>query len=400
MTSTYAYDGVGNRTSSQRSATYSYQPFNRLTNTTTASYLYNNNGNMISKSDASGTTQFAWDFENRLTQVVTPTSGSVTYKYDALDRRVQSAPSNGVSTNFTYDGDDVAQDKTSTNVITEYLNGPGIDNKIRQKTGNTVYYFARDHLGSTTALTSSNGALAERETYDAYGNNAGSTKTRYGFTGRERDSLTGLLYYRARFYDPQLGRFISEDPIGLFGGINPFVYVENNPLFFTDPSGLCPEEKKCRQDKNGGDRPDIEDLLRRAGVSGNISNIRSAGPKSPEGILFHINNAQAFIALIRSSRHFTQDIPTEHLSQVGGNLRNTYGFRSYTDSKDGLGPDSTGFIRSLQIAVGPPGSADPNDPNTARGYADLDCANPDQDVVSFFKHNIPIIGRRIGGWFH
>jgi len=54
-----------------------------------------------------------------------------------------------------YDGQAVAQDKTSTNVITEYLNGPGIDNKIRQKAGNTLYYFAQDHLGSTTALTDS-----------------------------------------------------------------------------------------------------------------------------------------------------------------------------------------------------------------------------------------------------
>jgi RHS repeat-associated protein len=234
----YAYDVVGNRTSSQRSASYTYQPFNRLMSTTTASYLYNNNGNMITKSDSTGTTQFAWDFEDRLTQVVTPSSGSVSYKYDALGRRIQSAPSTGVSTNFTYDGDDVAQDKTSTNVITEYLNGPGIDNKIRQKTGTTLYYFAQDHLGSTTALTDSKGALVERETYDAYGNTAGSAKTRYGFTGREREALTGLQYNRARFYDPQLGRFISEDPIALSGGMNQFAYVHNNPQNRTDPSGL------------------------------------------------------------------------------------------------------------------------------------------------------------------
>jgi RHS repeat-associated protein len=234
----YAYDSVGNRTSSQRSASYSYQPFNRLTATTAATYLYDNNGNMTTKTEGSGTTQFAWDFENRLTQVVTPSSGSVSYKYDALGRRIQSAPSTGASTNFTYDGDDVAQDKTSTNVITEYLNGPSIDNKIRQKTGTTLYYFAQDHLGSTTALTSSNGALVERETYDAYGNSVGSTRTRYGYTGRERDSLTGLQYNRARFYDPQLGRFISEDPIGITGGINQFAYVSNNPQNGVDPSGL------------------------------------------------------------------------------------------------------------------------------------------------------------------
>ena len=130
----------------------------------------------------------------------------------------------------------MAQDKTSTNVITEYLNGPGIDTKIRQKTGMTLYYFAKDHLGSTTALTDRKGALAERESYDAYGNSADSAKTRYGYTGRERDSLTGLMYYRARFYDLQLGRFISEDPIGL--AINSFAYVSNNPQNKVDPSGL------------------------------------------------------------------------------------------------------------------------------------------------------------------
>ena len=234
----YAYDGVGNRTSSQRSSTYSYQPFNRLTGTSTAGYLYDSNGNMTTKTEGTGTTHLAWDFENRLTQVVTPAAGSVSYKYDALGRRIQSAPSTGASTNFTYDGDDVAQDKTSTNVITEYLNGPGVDNKIRQKMGNTIYYFAQDHLGSTTALTDSKGALVERETYDAYGNSSGSAKTRYGFTGRERDSLTGLQYNRARFYDPQLGRFISEDPIGFNGGGNWYAYVQNNPANYTDPSGL------------------------------------------------------------------------------------------------------------------------------------------------------------------
>jgi YD repeat-containing protein len=114
----HAYDAVSNRTSSQRSASYSYQPFNRLTGTTTTDYLYDSNGNMISKADASGTTQFAWDFENRLIQAVTASSGSVSYKYDALGRRIQSAPSSDASTNFTYDGQDVAQDKTSAGVVT------------------------------------------------------------------------------------------------------------------------------------------------------------------------------------------------------------------------------------------------------------------------------------------
>jgi RHS repeat-associated protein len=237
---TYAYDGVGNRTSSHKSATYGYQPNNRLVSTSTASYIYNNNGNLISKTDATGTTQYAWDFENRLVQVVTPASGSVTYKYDALGRRIQRTPSSGVSTNFVYDGQDVVKDINSDGTTIEYLNGPGIDNKIRQKgsSTSTTYYFSQDHLGSTTALTGTTGKLVERITYDAYGNSTGSTRTRYGYTGRERDQLTGLLYYRARFYDPQLGRFISEDPIGFDGDdVNLFGYVEADPINFSDPLG-------------------------------------------------------------------------------------------------------------------------------------------------------------------
>jgi RHS repeat-associated protein len=217
-----------------------------------------------------------WDFENRLTQVVTPSSGSVSYKYDALGRRVQSAPSTGVSTNFTYDGGDVAQDKTSTSVITEYVNGPGTDNKIRQKVGTTLSYFTQDHFGRTTALTDSNGAIVERETYDAYGNSGGSARTRYGFTGRERDSMTGLQYNRARWYDQQVGRFISEDPVGFQGGINFYAYVKNAPLKFRDPSGLDPWDTWdfLKHYYVGGGRPiDLADvgLLERFQRSGSVT---------------------------------------------------------------------------------------------------------------------------------
>jgi len=81
--------------------------------------------------------------------------------------------------------------------------------------------------------------LTSQTAYDSFGNATGSLATRYGFTGREYDDFTGLMYYRARFYDPKLGRFISEDPIGFYGGqINLFGYVGNNPIGWKDPLGL------------------------------------------------------------------------------------------------------------------------------------------------------------------
>jgi RHS repeat-associated protein len=125
-------------------------------------------------------------------------------------------------------------------VLRNTLTGPALTTKIRQKgsTSNTTYYFSQDHLGSTTALTGTTGKLVERINYDSYGNSTGSTRTRYGFTGRERDQVTAMLYYRARFYDPQLGRFITEDPVGFAGGRNWYAYVSNDPANLTDPAGL------------------------------------------------------------------------------------------------------------------------------------------------------------------
>ncbi len=129
----YAYDSVGNRTSSHRSSTYAYQPNNRLTGTASASYLYDNNGNMSGKSDGAGTTQLVWDFENRLTNIVTPSAGTVAYKYDALGRRIQRTPSNGISTNFSYDGADVVRDKNSDATTIDYLNGPALTTRFGRR---------------------------------------------------------------------------------------------------------------------------------------------------------------------------------------------------------------------------------------------------------------------------
>ncbi|HLA10131.1 MAG TPA: RHS repeat-associated core domain-containing protein, partial [Pyrinomonadaceae bacterium] len=239
----YGYDAVGNRPTSHLSASYSYQPFNKLTSTTTASYTYDNSGNMLSKMDASGTRTFAWDSDNRLKQIVLPGGLTVNYKYDALGRRIQRTTSTGADERFVYDGQDVLLDlNSSLAVVTSYINGLGIDDHLRQtNTATGVSYFLTDHLSTTTTLTDSTGNVVETLAYDSFGNNTGSTRTRYTYTGRERDPDTGLLYYRARFYDPQLGRFISEDPIGFAGGMNPFAYVDNNPIAFYDPLGLCPQ---------------------------------------------------------------------------------------------------------------------------------------------------------------
>jgi YD repeat-containing protein len=96
----YGYDGVGNRLISHLSTTYQYDAFNKLTQSQQASFVYDNNGNMTSKTDASGTTQYVWDYENRLRQIMKPDTATVSYKYDALGRRSEQIYGNGFSTKF------------------------------------------------------------------------------------------------------------------------------------------------------------------------------------------------------------------------------------------------------------------------------------------------------------
>src|SRR5260370_930675 len=101
-------------------------------------------------------------------------------------------------------------------------------------------------LGSTIGLADSGGSVTESNSYDSFGNPSNTSfSSRYQYTGREFDSFTGLQYSRARWYDPNLGRFISEDPIGFGGGdVNLYGYVKNRPLKYVDPLGkfgLCKE---------------------------------------------------------------------------------------------------------------------------------------------------------------
>src|SRR5262249_54237502 len=92
--------------------------------------------------------------------------------------------------------------------------------------------------GSTIALTGANGSVQEREQYDPYGFSSGSAFTRYGYTGRELDSATGLMFYRARWYDPQQARFLVQDPAGFAGGsTNLYSYTDGDPVNGNDPSG-------------------------------------------------------------------------------------------------------------------------------------------------------------------
>ena len=180
------------------------------------------------------------DLRLRLDDNKAPTNKSIQYKYDAMGRLV--ARVDGLQwTRYTYDGEDVIMDVKSDGTQVFYGNGPGIDNKLWYTNGSSAaVYYLTDHLGSTRALISNSGTTLGTISYDSFGTPLGTTGTigtRFLYAGRDYDADTELYYYRARWYDPQARRFISEDPIGLNGGINLYAYVGNNPINRRDPSG-------------------------------------------------------------------------------------------------------------------------------------------------------------------
>lgn len=224
-TESYSYDAVGNRLTSLGVPSYTYNSSNQLTSTSAAAYTYDNNGNTLTKTISGAITQYTWDFENRLTSVVLPGSGgTATFKYDPFGRRVQKAFTQGsttTTTNYAYDGANSAEEVDQNgNVLAGYTQGLGIDDPLSELRSGTSSYYEEDGLGSVTSISSSTGLLGNTYLYDSFGNTTatGTITNAFQYTGRDYDPETDLRYYRMRYYDVTVGRFLSEDPIGFSEG--------------------------------------------------------------------------------------------------------------------------------------------------------------------------------------
>ncbi|WP_240746429.1 RHS repeat-associated core domain-containing protein [Trichloromonas acetexigens] len=216
-------------------------------------YAYDVRGNQRYRylsADRSKFWEYTWDGENRLRQAALTLGGQVvrtlSFKYDPFGRRIEkqvSDTASTVTTTYVYDGENIVFTTVNdgTNTTTSHtIHGPGIDEPLAQITNGTSTYYHADGLGSIVALTDAAGQIVQRITYDAFGLPTAtdpSFANSYAFTAREWDKELGLYYYRARYYDPMEGRFVSKDPIGFAGGINVYAYVENNPVNLVDPDG-------------------------------------------------------------------------------------------------------------------------------------------------------------------
>lgn len=241
-------------------------------------FEYDGNGNLTHHIGGGIDRRFSYDYMNRLMHAeVTENSNTtaVDFKYDALGRRIFRSDGSNV-TKYIYEGSQVVQElDASDSIKREYIWGDPIDELIGIRQNGVSYSVHENSIGSIAAITDASGALIERYDYDVFGlpyvsdlngepppnPTVSFLGQPYSFQGREWDPVLRMFYFRARYYDPVLGRFISQDPSLYSDSPNLYQGFLSNPITVTDPTGTegndksiddgtsrCPEaDPSCRK---------------------------------------------------------------------------------------------------------------------------------------------------------
>ena len=277
-------------------------PTHELTTIDTQPLTCDPKGNLLSTLDSGLSTLYSWDMDNMLASATIPAGsskgieGTHAYEYDALGRRVakvvnDTAASASTRTVFLYMTQPIQDSPNASQVVTEY---ESLDGAVLTLARNFVYgtyideplvlidrtshgsqppetdeaiYYHQHRLYSVTGLTGSSAAILERYVYTAYGQltvldadgifagPSSSLQSAYAFTGQVLGAETGIYCYRARCYDPALGRFLTPDPSGFRDSFNQYEYGQSTPTDRVDPSGLacqvCFKPVKLEEDVQG-----------------------------------------------------------------------------------------------------------------------------------------------------
>ena len=241
----YDYDGVSNRITldtkgGANNVSYSYNSMDQLVTATDMGFDWDSNGNMLDRNDGSNKWNYTYDPLNRLKTVTKDEWLSSVYTYDAGGRRVRSWLNDtiDVTIDYLYSGLNII-DEVSSGVHERHIYAGGMH--IASNTTGTVEYYHVDHLGSTRLKTNSAGTEIYDSNYEPFGPGEGETGTEdYRYTGKREDP-SGLYYFGARYYDPLTGRFTTRDTFHGFRSnpesLNSYVYCQNNPLKYVDPTG-------------------------------------------------------------------------------------------------------------------------------------------------------------------
>ncbi|MBI4237965.1 MAG: hypothetical protein HY696_06060 [Deltaproteobacteria bacterium] len=246
----YTYDVAGNRLTGPDDTQYWYLAPNRILATlrdaVTNSYTTDAAGRLTEQIRDGLTTTYTWDAFDQLRRVQSG-DAVVDFNYDAFGRRIERQQTVvGVTTTerYVYDGvQRIADYDGENNLIAQYFFGPGIDQPLFEIRDDVVRHYYVDGQGNVIQVAGKTTADLATYQYDSFGRPLAATgptaeQPPFRFTGREWDAATGLYYYRARYYDPSLGRFLTEDPLGLASGdANLYRYVGNNPVNWRDPNG-------------------------------------------------------------------------------------------------------------------------------------------------------------------
>ena len=204
----------GKRESEGKTVQYWYDQADRLLQAGEETFSYDANGNLMERRGPGGITQYAYDAEDRLVKIVLPEGFEVNYGDAPTGERIWRKDRSGL-TYFVTDGVNLlAELSEDLKSKAAYLHGPGIDHPLLMVRDGQRYSYHTDLLGSVSSLTDERGQVAASYEYDAFGvlkPSFSSLKNPFTFTSREWDGDTGLYYYRARYYDPALGRFLTAD---------------------------------------------------------------------------------------------------------------------------------------------------------------------------------------------
>jgi RHS repeat-associated protein len=270
---TYEYDAVGNRTREvERNAsgvvvsdkTAVFDPINRMSSITdavepsnNATLAYDRNGNLLSKTTAAGTEEYDYDARDLLVETRSGMTITGRFAYDAFGRRYLKYGLEGAR-QYLYDETSTLHELSETGLeVAKYeYGGDRMLSFVRSNEPRRFHH--QDALGSVVALTDSDGTVVARYHLDAWGryrfpSELDASANRFGFTGYLFDQETDLYYAKARFYDPELGRFITQDAV--LGQVDEppslhrYAYGFANPLRYVDPTGHAAVDMQALADE-------------------------------------------------------------------------------------------------------------------------------------------------------